>query len=123
MAKFVKASGETYFEMQKAILHDQGSGSIFKNITSINEYISERLRQKIDLTRPNQLPQVADTSKMDKMALHLLEKTEEQIREEESKKQQSETREELMTAISTKFKEAEQEMTDRMTRIIKEANQ
>ena len=57
------------------------------------------------------------------MALHLLEKTEEQIREEESKKQQSETREELMTAISTKFKEAEQEMTDRMTRIIKEANQ
>jgi len=22
MAKFVKASGETYFEMQKAILHD-----------------------------------------------------------------------------------------------------
>lgn len=79
MVKFLKSSGETYFEMQKAILHDQGQGSIFKNILEINDYISERLKAKIDLTKINQRSdQMAEADNlMDKMAIHLIEKTEE----------------------------------------------
>jgi hypothetical protein len=88
MVRFLKVSGDTYFEMQKAILFDQGHGSIFKNIMNINDYISSRLNAKIDLTRVNQKSEIntENLNKMEKMATHLLEKTEEQIREEKTRK-------------------------------------
>lgn len=89
MVKFLKVSGETYFEMQKGILFDQGHGSIFKNILEINDYISSRLNAKIDLTRADQKaePTKESLNIMEKMATHLIEKTEEQMREERTRKQ------------------------------------
>jgi len=47
---------------------------------TINNYISERLKAKIDLTKINQQEKVSDSAEpgsLDKMALHLNEKTEE----------------------------------------------
>lgn len=125
MIKFLKVSGDTYFEMQKAILQDQGSGSIFKNIMNINEYISERLKQKIDLTRVDQLAEKisdANTSKMEKMAIHLIEKTEDQVNEENMRKKQGETREELMATLASKFRETEYDMTLRLTKMVSDMN-
>lgn len=68
------------------------------------------------------MPDSSDKSKINKMAMHLLEKTEEQINEEEKRKQQTETREELLEAVAKKFKESESEMTERLTKIVSELN-
>ena len=41
--------------MATQIADDQGKGSIFENILKINEYCSQLLKIKVDLTRENQL--------------------------------------------------------------------
>ena len=66
------------------------------------------------------MPDSSDKSKINKMAMHLLEKTEEQINEEEKRKQQTETREKLLEAVAKKYKESESEMTERLTKIVSE---
>ena len=52
---------------------------------------------------------------MDKMAIHLIEKTESQIREEKNNKDKTDTREELLETLNQKFKDVEADMSLRLT--------
>jgi hypothetical protein len=49
--KLAKQSDNMHVALSLAITQDQGKGSIFTHIADINQYLSERLFCKIDLTR------------------------------------------------------------------------
>ncbi len=49
-SNLVKQQEKMYSEIADKIMRDNGEGSIYKSILEINEYCSERLSLKMDLT-------------------------------------------------------------------------
>lgn len=47
----IKQQEKMYSEIADKIMRDNGEGSIYKKILEINEYCSERLSVKMDLTK------------------------------------------------------------------------
>lgn len=50
LKKLNKVCDKIHYNLANAIVEDEGKGSIFDNIKKINEYCSERLKIRVDLS-------------------------------------------------------------------------
>jgi hypothetical protein len=113
LQKLRKATDDMHLELSLAITQDQGKGSIFANITQINELLQSRLRAKVNLTAKNQLVDVQTSTdiknQMLKMAEDLITKQERKMEMQmEADKLLLSSVEEIQAAINERFVQAQE---------------
>lgn len=110
--KLNKQFDKMHLYISRAILNDQGSGSIFQNILKINDEMSARLDVKIDLTKQDQLAEGAKET-ADPGA------KQRRIRQHQENVIQNQVAD-IERRVLVKFKDAERDFDNRMVNCFKE---